>query len=109
MINILYFIGLEVMSLLADYFIKRASLQTGFIGWKYLFMGGFVYFLSAFGWFFLMRSFKLVTIGVFHSFAVIGLSMMLGLVVFNEKITLREIIGIILGCASILLLVRFQD
>lgn len=63
---------------------------------------------TAIGWFYMMRSFKLVTIGLLHSFGVIGLSLLLSQFVFQEKITLREVVGIVLGCASIGLLVRFR-
>lgn len=100
---------LELISLSGDYLIKKASLQNGLVGWKQLLVGGLVYGVTAIGWFYVMRVFKLFTIGILHSLIAIALSMALSQFVFGEKITSRELIGIILGFISIILLVRFQD
>lgn len=105
---LLVLIILELVSLLADYLIKKASLQAGWDGWSWLLAGGVIYGATAIGWFFMMRSTKLVTIGLLHSFGVVALSLLLGLFVFQEKITAREMIGIALGCASIGFLIRFS-
>jgi uncharacterized membrane protein len=105
---VLVLVSLELVSLLADYLIKKASLQAGLAGWPWLVIGGLIYGTTAIGWFYLMRSFKLVSLGLLHSFGVIALSLMLSQFVFQEKITLREVVGIALGCASIGLLVRFR-
>lgn len=99
---------LETVSILADYLIKKASLLADFSGWIWLLMGGIVYGSTALGWFFMMRSFKIFTLGLFHSFGVIALSLALSVFVFNEKITWREVAGVALGCISIGLLVRFR-
>ncbi|MFC5408467.1 hypothetical protein ACFPMF_04055 [Larkinella bovis] len=105
---VLILVSLEVFSLLADYLIKKASLQAGMDGWPWLLTGGLMYGTTAIGWFYMMRSFKLFTIGLLHSFGVIALTLVLSLFVFQEKITLREWVGIALGCVSIGLLVRFR-
>ncbi len=105
---ILLVVSLELVSMLADYFIKKASLLAGLTGWGWLATGGILYGTTALGWFFMMRSFNLVTIGVLHSFGVIALSLLLSLFVFREPITLRDVAGITLGCVSIGLLVRFN-
>ncbi len=99
----------EVICIIGDYYIKKASMEEDWSGWKLLAVGCVLYGVSAFGFFFLMRSFKVFTVGMLHSFAVIFLSVILSLFVFNEKINAREILGLILGVASILLLVRFQE
>ena len=78
-------------------------------GWKLLLLGSLLYGVSAIGFFLLMRMFKVFTVGMLHSFAVVFLSIILSLVVFKEKIHAREIIGLLLGVASISLLVRFQE
>lgn len=105
---VLVLVGLELISLLADYLIKKASLQAGMSGWAWLVSGGLLYGATALGWFFMMRSFKLFTIGVLHSFGVIVLSLLLSQFIFREKITLREGMGLLLGCLSVGLLVRFR-
>jgi drug/metabolite transporter (DMT)-like permease len=99
----------ELICILGDYYIKKASMEDNWNGWKLLGVGCVLYGVSAIGFFYLMRSFKVFTVGMLHSFAVIFLSVVLSLFVFNEKINAREILGLILGIASILLLVRFQE
>lgn len=104
----LAFIGLELTTLVADYLIKYASSQPGYQGWRSLLAGAVIYGASAFGWFVLLRSFKLFTLNIFHSFAVIFLTVLLSLFVFKEKMTFSEGVGVLLGCISIALLLRFD-
>ncbi|MDD5229400.1 MAG: hypothetical protein PHN45_07600 [Methylococcales bacterium] len=103
------FVLLEGLSLLADYYIKLASLKPNFSGWIELLFGGFLYGVTAIGWFFLMREFKLVTLSVFHALGVIGFTCLLGVFVFKEKLYFREMVGVALGCCSIILLMRFNE
>ncbi len=84
-------------------------MEENWAGWKLLALGSVLYGVSAIGFFFLMRMYKVFTVGMLHSFAVIFLSIVLSLVVFKEKINAREILGLILGVASVCLLIRFQD
>ena len=107
-VALLAYVMLEGLSLLADYFIKNASLKINLSGWSELTLGDILYGLTAIGWFFLMREFKLVTLSIFHGIGIIALTCLLGLFVFNEKLHLQEIIGIALGCCSIILLIRFR-
>jgi drug/metabolite transporter (DMT)-like permease len=102
------FIGIELSTLLADYFIKCASLQDGFKGWQSLLAGGVIYGASAIGWFIMMRSFKLFSLSIFHSLATILFTILLSLFVFKEKMTFTEGIGVLLGCVSIALLLNFE-
>lgn len=101
--------ALELISVLGDYFIKKASLQRDLTGWKQLLIGGLIYGATAMGWFYVMRTFKLFTIGLIHSILAIALSVALSQLFFDEKITPRELIGIALGIASIILLIRYQS
>jgi drug/metabolite transporter (DMT)-like permease len=100
---------IEVICIYGDYYIKKASMEENWAGWKLLAVGSVLYGVSAIGFFMLMRMFKVFTVGMLHSFAVIFLSIILSLVVFKEKINAREILGLILGVASVCLLVRFQE
>jgi drug/metabolite transporter (DMT)-like permease len=106
---LLFIVALEVISILGDYLLKKASLQAGWTGWKQILMGGLIYGLTAIGWFQVMRTFKLFTISIFHSLITIALSILLSRFIFEERITTRELIGIVLGLASISLLIRFQN
>ena len=99
----------ELICLWGDYCLKKASMEQNWEGWRLILAGCMLYAVSAIGFVFLMRSFKVFTLGVIHSFAVIFLSVILSLVVFQEKINVREILGLILGIISILLLIRFQE
>ncbi len=99
---------IEVICIYGDYYIKKASMEQQWSGWKLLLAGSILYAASAVGFFFLMRMFKVFTVGMMHSYAVILLSIFLSLVVFKEKINAREIIGLSLGVISIYLLVSFE-
>ena len=105
---LLIVLGLELVSVWGDYFIKKASLQKDWTGWKQLIIGGLIYGVTAIGWFYVMRTFKLFTIGLIHSLLAIALSMLLSQLFFEEKITPRDIVGIVLDLASIILLIRYQ-
>lgn len=105
---LLIVLSLELISVMGDYFIKKASLQAGWSGWRQLLVGGFIYGATAIGWFYVMRTFKLFTIGLIHSLLAIALSMLLSQLFFEEKMTSRDIVGILLGLASIILLIRYQ-
>lgn len=100
---------IEVICIYGDYYIKKASMEEQWGGWKMLVFGSLLYGVSAIGFFLLMRMFKVFTVGMLHSFGVIFLSIGLSLFVFKEKITSREILGLVLGVISIFLLIRFQE
>ena len=55
---------LSIVTVLADMFVKQASLQAGFLGWKPLVIGCIIYALTGVGWFYVLRSIKLSTSGV---------------------------------------------
>ena len=60
-------IGLSAITVVADVFVKHASLQKAFTGWPMLVLGAVIYGLTAFGWFFVMRKAKLSTLGVLYA------------------------------------------
>lgn len=101
-------IGLSVMTVLADVFIKHASLKNAFSGWKMLLLGAIIYGLTAFGWFFVMRKIKLSTLGVLYGVSCIVLLTLVSVFYFREKITFLELFGILLGIASLVILSRFE-
>lgn len=99
----------ELVASVGDYFIKKASLDQQFVGWKYLVLAGLFYAVTVVGWFFMMRWFKMVTLGYLHAFGDIILSILMGLVLFQEKVTPKEIIGIILGLIAVFLLAGSEE
>jgi len=99
--------ALTVVTVLADVFIKHASLQTAFDGWRTLLLGVLIYGLTGFGWFFVMRKVKLSTLGVFYSVTCVLLLTMVSIFYFKEKISPIEIVGIALAVISLAILARF--
>ncbi len=69
-------IVLALGDVIADGFIKKAGEHPGYIDWKWLVVGTLIYLSTVAGWFFVMRSLKLATIGVLY-----GVSCILFLVI----------------------------
>ncbi len=107
LITLLIGIGLSAITVLADAFIKHASLQNAFSGWRMLILGAVIYGLTAFGWFFVMRKNKLFTLGVLYGVGCIVLLTLVSVFYFKEKINSFEIFGIALAIISIIILFRF--
>lgn len=99
--------GLCALTIIADVFIKNASLQNAFSGWKMLIIGAVLYGITAIGWFFVMRKMKLSTLGVLYGVGCLVLLTLVSVFVYKEKINLMEIIGIVLAITSVLILYRF--
>lgn len=99
-------ISLSIITVLADYFIKKASLQNN-VWSKWLVLGAIVYGLTAVGWFFVMKNMKLSTLGAIYGISCITILTIVSVFVFHEKISTIEIIGILLGMASIMILYKF--
>lgn len=66
-----------------------------------------IYALTAFGWFYVMKHIKLSTLGIFFALTNIILLALVGVVFFKEHLSLYDIVGIILGIISIIILARF--
>jgi drug/metabolite transporter (DMT)-like permease len=99
-------IAMIIITILGDYFIKKASVLQHFTGWKLLVLGGILYGLSALGWFYVYRSTKFFTVGAIHSFGIIVMTILLSVLIFKEKISGSEIFGLILGIISLAILLR---
>ena len=98
---------LAAVTVVGDYFIKLASLESHPINSKWFWEGCLIYASSAFGWVYVMRHIKLSTLGLMFSLSIVLLLTGLGVAVFGETLTRYEVVGIGLGVASIILLVRF--
>ena len=106
-IAVLVTIGFSAVGVLGDYFLKLASQQAAPLrsGWFYI--GFAVYASTAFGWVMVMKHLKLAVVGVVYSVAMIVLLTAVGAIGFGESLGPREIAGVILAVASIVLLMRF--
>ena len=101
-------IGLAAVCCCADYFLKKASQLPSPFSSAPFWIGLVIYSLSAFGWVMALRWFKLSTIGAVYSVVLIVLLALIGVTVFSEKINGLEILGLLLACASIVILTRFS-
>jgi multidrug transporter EmrE-like cation transporter len=96
-----------ILTIAGDILIKNASLGHSFSGWKSLLVGSIFYALTGVGWFFVMRNMKLSTLGVFYGVGCILLLTLFSVFLYKENINIIEIIGIILGIISLIILFRF--
>ena len=99
---------LSVMCALADFWLKRASELTH--PWRSgaFISGAGLYAISAFGWVYVFRHFKLATISAFFSLMVVALLAIIGVVVFRESLSTSELVGLGCAMAALILLGRFQ-
>lgn len=106
-IAILVTIGFSAFGVVGDYFLKLASGEPTWFKSKWFYVGFLIYASTAFGWVFVMKHLKLATIGVVYSVSMILLLSTIGVLRFNETLSLYEIVGILMAIGSLVLLMRF--
>jgi small multidrug resistance pump len=104
MIGIALVLALSVAGVLADAALKVASGKTNLTSNGYFLTGAAIYALTAFGWVWAMRHLKLAQLGAFYSVSTALLLAVVGVVFFQETLRTREVIGILMGVASLVLL-----
>lgn len=106
----IYFLGvcLTLIAVFGDSVIKYASNHSGYSGWKWLLAGFVIYGSTVFGWFFVMRKMKLSVLGIVFSVSNVLFLTIAGLIFFNEKLSIMEIIGILIGILSLVILYNFS-
>ncbi|QHQ36797.1 transporter [Algicella marina] len=100
-------IGIVVVTIIGDWFLKLASMQPGAQGGAQLAGGMMMYMLSGIGFFFAMRHMTLASVGVLYAVLTILFMTFLGVAVFGEKLTPREGLGIVFAMASLFCMMRF--
>ena len=104
----LVIVGLSFVGILGDFFLKLASqAQNRGSLWFFLIFGLVTYGLTAFGWFYVIKFLKLSTIGIWYALTTIIFLTLIGVLRFDEHLTLREVIGIVTAICSLVLLARF--
>ena len=103
---ILLSLVMVIVTIIGDYFVKKAAMFKDYAGWHVLFIGAIIYFLSAFGLFWIYRYQKFLTVGAIHSFGIVLLTVLFSIFVFKEKINAWEIFGLILGVISLTILIK---
>lgn len=104
-IAILIVIGFSALTVLADVLIKKAADQNTILG-GFFAAGAAVYALSAFGWFYALRSLNLATLGGIYSLSTVVMIALAGVVFFNEKLTPVEIVVLCVAVLSVVALWR---
>ena len=104
MATVLILTIVTALTLAGDYCIKLASGHQGGLASSTFLLGAVLYASPSIGWFFLMRSHSLAAIGVYYSAAVLILLAALGTLVFKEVLGLREIVGLSLAIASVVVM-----
>jgi small multidrug resistance pump len=94
-------VGLCVVGVAGDYLLKRASNQESPLASWWFAFGFVVYSSTAFGWVYMMQHLKFATIGVVYAMATVLLLSLVGVLFLNESLRRREVLGIVLGLASI--------
>ncbi|TPE48267.1 transporter [Amaricoccus solimangrovi] len=105
---ILFITAVVAMTTLGDYFLKLASDRESLLGNAHFLGGALIYGLSAVGWVYAMRHLPLASIGVYYAMLSLLLVVGLGVVVFGEKLSGREALGILFAFASIGLTARLH-
>jgi len=92
------------VTILADYYLKLASMRAAWHMASSFWVGAGLYALSAIGWVLAMQHMKLATIAIVYSALTLVMLAALGVVVFREALTTRETIGLVLALAALFLM-----
>jgi undecaprenyl phosphate-alpha-L-ara4N flippase subunit ArnF len=99
-------IALALVSVGADYLLKRASDMAAPFKTRHFVSGCLLYALSAPGWVLLFKHSKLATIGAVYSIVVVLVLAVLGVVVFRETLSTSEVIGLGFAVTALAMLSR---
>ncbi len=106
--TLLLLVAVSGLTFLGDWAIKLASERDAQPMSAVFILGATLYALPAVGWFYLMRSHSLATIGVLYSASTVLLLVALGVLVFREAFTWREALGVVLALSAVAV-VGLQD
>lgn len=96
-----------VYTVLGDYFLKLSSGEDQpFYSSAYFYLGAALYGFSAIFAVLSMKLLGLAAIGVFYSIFTVLLLAFMGVFMFNEKLVLREILGVAFAIVSLFLMSR---
>jgi multidrug transporter EmrE-like cation transporter len=96
--------ALSVAGVIADAALKFSSEQSAPFANRYFGAGAVIYAATAFAWVPVMKHLKLAVLGAVYSVSTALLLAVIGVAFFHEALQSREIAGIALGVASLLLL-----
>lgn len=96
--------GTVLLTIFADYFLKTASGQPNPFQTVPFAIGAVCYLATAIGWMLLMRDWKLATVGVWYSIANVLVMSAMGYLLFGERLSVRELVGIALAVGALALM-----
>lgn len=103
--NAYVFITLIVLvTLVGDYFLKVSADQENSFSRYEFWVATALYALTAAGWMLAMKTMTLANIGVYYSMLTIVLLTGLGVFVFKESISTREVLGLTLAMGAMALM-----
>ena len=108
---ILAFVLVQVLcavGVLADYWLKMAGTGSSFIEARSFLIGFVLHSSTAVGWFFVLKYMKLIQVGVLYSVSITLMLTALAVYQFNETLTGREILGLVLAVISVVLLSKYS-
>ena len=97
----------SVVGVVGDYFLKLASQEKHSFRSPWFYIGFCVYASTAFGWLFVMKHLKLATVSVVYSVSMVVLLTTIGVVFFQETLSIYEFAGILMAVGALVLLTRF--
>jgi small multidrug resistance pump len=100
-------LAIAAVTVLADGFVKKASLAERPLSEPSLWVGFALYTTTFFPWIYVLRHAKLATIGAWYGVAVVVLLALVGTTLFGERLAARDIVGLVCAVAALLLLGRF--
>jgi undecaprenyl phosphate-alpha-L-ara4N flippase subunit ArnF len=95
---------ITLVATLADAMIKKAAQSPAPASWYWLAAAIVIYGLTGIGWFYVMKHTPLYVIGIVFSLVSVFAMAAVGILVFHETISTREIIGIALGIVALVLI-----
>ena len=94
-------LAIVAVTAFGDYFVKVASMKEDGLR-SFEFVLGMAFYLStAVGFLYAMRHSNLATIGVWYAMLTILMMAALGVVVFKESLTTREMLGVLLALGAV--------
>jgi len=105
-IGIIIVLAFSVLTVIADILIKRASDKSQLLSISFA-VGALIYGLSAFGWFYALKSLKLATLGGIYSLTTVVLIVLSGVVFFGERLNTAEYAVVVMSLISIAALWRY--
>jgi drug/metabolite transporter (DMT)-like permease len=102
--NYILLVLVIVLTVVADYALKHASLKVNPFVSIWFFSGAILYACTAIGWIALMRNYNLAQIAVLYSSSTIIALTAVGIVYFGETLSSRQLFGVTAALLSVVLM-----